>query len=83
MADGLVEFLNTIVYLSQLSHNQTYVGFGAPTFGFFALFLTEFGFLCGPLQILLVVRTGTTAGYKNVKNVYMFGRLITDRVVIE
>ena len=83
MADGLVEFLYTIIYLTQLSHDQTDVGLGAPTFGFFALLLTEFGFLCGPLQILLVIRTGTTAGNKHVENIHLLSRLTQNRVLLK
>ena len=83
MADGLVEFPESLVHLSQVRHHQSDVGLGAPAFGLLALLLTEFGFLHSPMQVLLVVGLGTTGGDEHVEDVHLLCRLVSHGVVVE
>ena len=83
MADGLVELGKSFVLLSQVRHHQPNFGLGAPTFGLLALLLTEFGLLCGPLNVLLVVGLGTADGNEQVEDILLLGRFIAHRIVFE
>ena len=83
VADGLVELGKTFVLLSQMRHHQTYVGLSTPAFCLLALFLTEFGLLCGPIHILLIVGLGTGGSYKHIEDILLLRRIVTHGVVGE
>ena len=83
MTDGLVELGKTFVLLSQMRHHQTYVGLSTPAFCLLALLLTEFGLLCGPIQILLIVGLGTGGSYKHIEDILLLRRIVTHGIVSE
>ena len=83
VADGLVKLGKTFILLSQMCHHQTNVGLGAPAFRLLALFLAEFGLLCGPIHILFVVWLGTAGRNEQVKDILLFRRFIAHRIVTE
>ena len=83
VADGLVELGKTLVLLSQMRHYIAHVGLAAPAFCLLALFLTEFGLLCSPMHIFLVVGLGTAGCNEQVKDILLFRSVVAYGVVTE
>ena len=83
MADGIIEFLEPLVHLSQVCHHQSYLGLCAPTFCFLVLLLTDLGFQCSPVQVLFVVRLGAAGRNEHIEDVLFLCGLVFYGVVVE
>ena len=83
VADSFVELGKSFVNLPQMRHHQTNVGLSAPAFCILTLFLTEFGLLCGPIHILLIVGLGTAGRNEQIKDILLFCSVVAHGVVAE
>ena len=83
VADGFVEFCQSFINLPQLRHHQSYISLRAPALVLFALLLTEYRLLCGPLQIGFEVVLDTAGVNEHVVDVHLFRSVIAHGVVAE